>query len=48
MLQVKDVGKPDEGKPHVRFDEGLVGKFIFPTNLLYRQVFGRKAGNNTA
>ena len=24
MLPVKNVGKPCEGKPHARFDEGLV------------------------
>ena len=24
----KNVGKPDEGKPHVRFDEGKEGKTL--------------------
>ena len=32
MLMVKNVGKPYEGEPHVRFDEGKVGK---PTDPLY-------------
>jgi hypothetical protein len=30
---VKNVGKPYEGEPHVRFDEGKVGK---PTDPLYK------------
>ena len=35
MLKVKNVGKPDEGKLHVRFDEeGLV----CPCPLLYQDV----------
>jgi hypothetical protein len=43
MLMVKNVGKPYEGEPHVRFDEGKVGK---PTDPLYSagkwyNVFGQ-------
>jgi hypothetical protein len=33
MLMVKNVGKPCEGKPHARFDEGKVG--LGPTDPLY-------------
>ena len=33
MRQKKNVGKPCEGKPHARFDEGKEGKK--PSNLLY-------------
>jgi len=32
MLKVKNVGKPDEGKPHVRFDEE--GQASLPFTLL--------------
>lgn len=27
---VNTVGKPDEGKPHVRFDEGRLARFARP------------------
>ena len=41
MLKVKNVGKPDEGKPHVRFDEEGQASLPFTllsTYLLYSEI----------
>ena len=39
MHMTKNVGKPYEGKPHVRFDEGKEGKspLTYSTQLKYRK-----------
>lgn len=35
LLKVKNVGKPYEGKPHVRFDEeGLANPVLYSTHLM--------------
>jgi len=42
---LKIVGKPCEGKPHARFDEGLLGRLYGRTSgLLYEIIPQRKAG----
>lgn len=40
MLKVKNVGRPDEGKPHVRFDEE--GQVSLPFTLLLTCIVCRQ------